>query len=540
MSNLAQIKKVVKNENDLAYHVDNIYQLTEKETEIKSLYKEQVNFFKTEYKNNNLTKDELKQKITETKKIYQEYDKKIKDLLSLNYSISIWQYQQSEVLKEKIDYSELKAEFLTKLGKVKDDKEKQKKIKADYNNLKKSLKPKYIALIAVVATLSLLLASLLVNYLYYFKIANNGEGFNFKNSNHLTAFIVMCVGIILILSFLAFTVLHVKKRIFLDKEENLFKTASIGFIGSFTDTIGVGSFAVTVAGLNATNTVKNVKNLPGTLNIGLTVPNLLAGTLFVSAIQVELATLVTLVIAAMLGAFCSAKIVSKVNKKFVALFVAVCLSIAGILMALTQFGLFETSGTIGLHGWKLAVGIISFFIIGGLQSFGIGLYAPALAVVSLLGMETIVAFPIMTCASGFAMPTTAWAFHRDNNYSPKVAYGLLIGGVFGTVSAFFIVFVGIQGGIGIKMNTFTYYLKWFAILVMYYASFMLLRKYLALRKSEPEKQQKIIENYSQSFESDFLKIFEKKLEDVSDFKTFNQADFQSKLQANKISLIKWK
>ncbi|KMQ95699.1 dna topoisomerase i [Lasius niger] len=188
--------------------------------------------------------------------------------------------------------------------------------------------------------------------------------------------------------FLVFMVLKVTKRVFLNKEESLFKTASIGFIGSFTDTIGIGSFAVVAAGLNATKSVKNVKNLPGTLNIGLTVPNLLAGTLFVSAIQVELATLISLVVAAMLGSFCAAKIVNKVNR-----------------------------------------------------------------------METIVAFPIMTCAGGFALPTTALTFHRDNNYSPKVSYGLLIGGVLGTVAAFFIVFVGIQGGFGIKMDRFTYYLK---------------------------------------------------------------------------------
>lgn len=167
----------------------------------------------------------------------------------------------------------------------------------------------------------------------------------------------------------------------------------------------------------------------------------------------------TLVIAAMIGAFCAAKIVNKVNKKFVALFVAVSLAAAGILMILDQVGLFDRVGTKRLSGWKLAVGISAFFIIGGLQSFGVGLYAPALAIVSLLGMETIIAFPIMTCAAGFALPTTAWTFHRDNNYSPKVAYGLLIGGVVGTVTVFFFVFVGIQVGLGVKMNDFTYYLN---------------------------------------------------------------------------------
>ncbi|WP_426605909.1 hypothetical protein [Spiroplasma endosymbiont of Glossina fuscipes fuscipes] len=280
----------------------------------------------------------------------------------------MWEYQETNKLKSDLDYWALHQEFKTKITSVlqdetetKQDKKQQlKNIKTEYNMMKRSLSGKTIAIIAVSLTLLLLLVSLLVNYLFYFKIANDGQEFTFTNKNHLTAFIFMCIGIVLILGFLGFIVCNTTKRIFLDKQENLFKTSTIGFFGSFTDTIGVGSFVVTVAALNATNSVPDVKKLPGTLNVGLTIPNLLAGTLFVSAIQVELVTLVTLVIAAMVGAFCAAKIVNKVNKKFVALFVAVSLAAAGILMILGQVGLFNTVGTKGLSGWKLAVGIIAF------------------------------------------------------------------------------------------------------------------------------------------------------------------------------------
>ncbi|WP_426549098.1 sulfite exporter TauE/SafE family protein [Spiroplasma endosymbiont of Glossina fuscipes fuscipes] len=435
----------------------------------------------------------------------------------------MWEYQETNKLKSDLDYWALHQEFKTKITSVlqdetetKQDKKQQlKNIKTEYNMMKRSLSGKTIAIIAVSLTLLLLLVSLLVNYLFYFKIANDGQEFTFTNKNHLTAFIFMCIGIVLILGFLGFIVCNTTKRIFLDKQENLFKTSTIGFFGSFTDTIGVGSFVVTVAALNATNSVPDVKKLPGTLNVGLTIPNLLAGTLFVSAIQVELVTLVTLVIAAMVGAFCAAKIVNKVNKKFVALFVAVSLAAAGILMILGQVGLFNTVGTKGLSGWKLAVGIIAFFVIGGLQSFGVGLYAPALAIVSLLGMETIIVFPIMTCAAGFALPTTAWTFHRDNNYSPKVAYGLLLGGVAGTVTAFFVVFVGIQGGLGVKMNDFIYYLKWFAVGVMYYAAFMLFKKYLDLRKENINLNRTQTENYYQKYKEKFNKMLLEKMVSIS-------------------------
>ena len=547
MENQAQLEKIIKNENDLFHHTENIYQWTGRQGELKTFYKQQISFLKQALKKNNLTKADFELKEKYIKEAYHEYCQKIQEYLNLNYSLAMWEYQETNKLKSDLDYWALHQEFKTKITSVlqdetetKQDKKQQlKKIKTEYNMMKRSLSGRTIAIIAVSLTLLLLLVSLLVNYLFYFKIANDGQEFTFTNKNHLTAFIFMCIGIVLILGFLGFIVCNTTKRIFLDKQENLFKTSTIGFFGSFTDTIGVGSFVVTVAALNATNSVPDVKKLPGTLNVGLTIPNLLAGTLFVSAIQVELVTLVTLVIAAMVGAFCAAKIVNKVNKKFVALFVAVSLAAAGILMILGQVGLFNTVGTKGLSGWKLAVGIIAFFVIGGLQSFGVGLYAPALAIVSLLGMETIIAFPIMTCAAGFALPTTAWTFHRDNNYSPKVAYGLLLGGVAGTVTAFFVVFVGIQGGLGVKMNDFTYYLKWFAVGVMYYAAFMLFKKYLDLRKENINLNRTQTENYYQKYKEKFNEMLLEKMVSISWMHTDDMLKEQSKMRMYNVKLLVW-
>lgn len=534
MNNQQKFEQVIANENDLASHIDNIYKITEKQVEIKAFCKEQIRFLKKEYRTKKITKEELKQKIVETKEIYQEYSNKLKEVLDLNYSISTWEYNNSNDLK-----AELKQEFLNKLAAVKDNKVEKQAIKKNIDRLKKHVRPKFIAILAVTIIVSILLICLLVNYLYYFKVAN-GESFSFKNNNHLTAFVFVCVGVILILSFLAFMILNVTKRMFLDKEEDLVKTSGIGFVATFFDTIGVGSFAITVAGLNATKSVKNAKNLPGTLNMGLTIPNLLTGTLFVSAIEVDLTTLITLVVAAMVGSFFGAKIVNKVNKKFVTLFIAVCLAVAGILMLLTQVNVFSNDGTTGLTGWKLGVGIFAFFVIGGLQSFGIGLYAPALAVISLLGMKTIIAFPIMTCASGFAMPATSWVFHRDNNYSPKVSLGLLLGGVLGTAVAFLIIFVGIQGGVGVNMDTFTYWLKWLAILVIYYAAVMLFIKYLGLRKESQSDVKQVAENYYQKYEADFLDMFSQRLADITEIKTFDATAFQAIMSTKNINLLKWK
>ncbi|WP_339021681.1 sulfite exporter TauE/SafE family protein [Spiroplasma endosymbiont of Atherix ibis] len=498
-----------------------------------------------------ISKEEYLKIKSKLKEIVKKYNTKVNTILDYAYSLSLDAYNKGNELRDKINYTELKKEYKDEIEKIKteaiSDSEKKQKIKLVKNNYaiyKKSISSKVIKLIGIIMIPLFLFSALLLNYLYYFKKANNGKEFDLKDLDHMIAFITVIIGCILILGFLAFMSIFTIKRLFLDKQENLFVVSAIGGVGSFTDTIGVGSFAVTVALLNATDSVKNIKKLPGTLNIGLVIPNLFAGSLFVSAIEVELATLISLIGAAMLGAFVGAKLVNKVNKAFVAILVSFCLAIAGILMMLAQFkviGNVENSKDLpsGLHGWKIYVGAISFFVIGGLQSFGIGLYAPALAVISLLGMNVVAAFPIMTCAAGFSMPTTAWTFHKNNDYCPKVSYGLMIGGVIGTLIAFCTVFVGIQGGAGIEMSTFTWYLKWFAIIVMFYASTMLMLKFIKLIK-ENDKEKPVEKTYKNFFEEqDSMKKIEDELKDISMIKDINLESIEKSLQSNQIKLHKW-
>ncbi|AKX34500.1 hypothetical protein SLITO_v1c08850 [Spiroplasma litorale] len=554
MDNKEAIKIVSKNENDLQSYIKELYTYSENKKNLKSFYKEQMNFLKKEYKNKNVSIDKLDELKDDLTKLYVEKSKEIDDILNCLYTVALLEYENSIDLKQNINYVELKQEYLKNRDEIinnnklneSEKKVEKKQIKRKYVKLKKNLPSKIVALIALVTTPLLLVISLAVNYLYYFERANNGVNFSFKNANHLIAFITMIIGCLLIIGFLAFMLIAVKKRIFLDKDENIVKTSLIGTVGSFTDTIGVGSFAVTVAMLNATDTVKDVKNLPGTLNIGLTIPNLFAGTLFVSAIEVELTTLISLIIATMLGAFCSAKVVGRVNKAFVAIFVAICLSIAGILMLLAQLNVIgDVSGSValpnGLHNWKLLVGLIGFFIIGGLQSFGVGLYAPALAIISLLGMNIAAAFPIMTCAAGFALPTTAWTFHRDNNYNPKVSFGLTIGGVFGTVIAFFIVFVGIQGGLNIDMADFTWYLKWFAIAVMYYAAFMLVKKFIAIRKEQKLITNEVVHtiNYFEGNQKTPIESVKNRMNEISFNSNFDVEPLKKLIKNNNLKINKW-
>jgi hypothetical protein len=78
---------------------------------------------------------------------------------------------------------------------------------------------------------------------------------------------------------------------------------------------------------------------------------------------------------------------------------------------------------------KLYIGIGVNFILGALMTLGIGLYAPCMILVSLLGMSKSAAFPIMMGSCAFLMPTASFRFIQKGGYGLKQALGLAIGGV---------------------------------------------------------------------------------------------------------------
>jgi len=69
------------------------------------------------------------------------------------------------------------------------------------------------------------------------------------------------------------------------------------------------------------------------------------------------------------------------------------------------------------------------------MTLGIGLYAPCMIMVSLLGMNPTAAFPIMMNSCAFLMPVGSLRFIREQSYSLRVALGLALGGIFGSIVA---------------------------------------------------------------------------------------------------------
>ena len=73
------------------------------------------------------------------------------------------------------------------------------------------------------------------------------------------------------------------------------------------------------------------------------------------------------------------------------------------------------------------------------MSLGIGLYAPCMILVSLLGMDPTAAFPIMMGSCAFLMPVGSAKFIGTRKYSFRPAVGLALGGIPAVLIAAFVV-----------------------------------------------------------------------------------------------------
>jgi uncharacterized membrane protein YfcA len=182
-------------------------------------------------------------------------------------------------------------------------------------------------------------------------------------------------------------------------------TAIIGFVANFLDTLGIGSFAPSSAAFKMTKSVDD-SLVPGTLNVGDTIPVCVEAFLFFGIVEMDILTLILMLVAAVLGSLVSASIVTKFDRKKVryTLFVGLFLLATVILMKVFAVGPFGTVGTaLGLRGAKLVIATVLNFVLGALMSIGVGLYAPCMAMVLALGMDAGCAFPAMMGSCAFLM-----------------------------------------------------------------------------------------------------------------------------------------
>ena len=207
---------------------------------------------------------------------------------------------------------------------------------------------------------------------------------------------------------------------------------AIGFITNFFDTLGIGSFATTTAMLKPLKKV-STKYLPGVLNVGHTIPIILQAFIFIQIIKVDILTLITLIVSSVIGSYVGAGKVVHLSLKKIKLYLGIALIFVALIIVLKTSGVINNLGqnntSVGLTGIKLVLGNIIFFILGGLMALGVGLYAPAMAAVYLLGMNPAVAFPIMMSSCAFLMLFASQKFIKEKMYLPKLALFITLGGI---------------------------------------------------------------------------------------------------------------
>lgn len=247
-----------------------------------------------------------------------------------------------------------------------------------------------------------------------------------------------------------------------------------GFVTNFFDTLGIGSFATTTAIFRQWRMVLDEK-IPGTLNIGHTLPTIVQAIIFTKLVPVDGITLALMILAAVLGSWLGAGVVSGWPRRNIQIGMGTALLIFSILMLMGLLNIVPGGGTLlKLEGTRLAIGLAGNFILGALMPMGIGLYGPCMILIYLLGMDPKAAFPIMMGSCAFLMPIGSARFIREKAFDARAVLGLALGGVPAVLIAALIV----------KSLPLTY-VRWLVVVVVLYTAATLLRSAMTPALAKP-------------------------------------------------------
>lgn len=257
------------------------------------------------------------------------------------------------------------------------------------------------------------------------------------------------------------------------ESDSFIKIGLVGALANFFDTLGLSSFAIETTFFKNFKLVSDEK-LPGTLNVGATIPTLFQAFLFIAAVKVEPLTLFSMIVSALLGAVVGASIISKLEKKYIQLAMGIALAAMAVILIAGKLNLFPVGGdAMGLHGTKLVIAIIGNFFFGALNTLGIGLFAPCMTMVYMLGMHPTAAFPIMMGSCALLLPFAGIKFIKEDTHSMKGSLAVNIMGPIGVLIAYYVV-----SSMDLNM------LKILLILVVVYTTFMMFKSYMETIKKE--------------------------------------------------------
>jgi uncharacterized membrane protein YfcA len=253
------------------------------------------------------------------------------------------------------------------------------------------------------------------------------------------------------------------------------EAAAVGAVANFFDTLGIGSFAPTMAWFKFRKLVPD-RMMPSTMLVGYTPPSIVQAIIFLVllGVFVDPVLLVGCVVMVVAGALLGAPLVARTNVRVVQLAVAGALLCAASFYALANLHMMPGGGTAtSLPVPLMIAAILANFVFGVLLNFGVGNYAPTLAMLSLMGMDPRLSFPIMAAGASIAGTAASVQCIRLGTTDVKIALGLALGGIPAVLVAAFIV-----KGLSVEL------LRWLVIVVVVYAAMVMLRAAMA-RRVEP-------------------------------------------------------
>lgn len=242
----------------------------------------------------------------------------------------------------------------------------------------------------------------------------------------------------------------------------------VGLVTNFLDTLGIGSFAQQTALFKFFKLVDD-RLIPGTMNVGDTIPTVVQAFIFMTVVEIDKITLFSVAASASLGAFLGAGIVSRLPRRKIQMGMGFGLLLVGLVILAGLLEFLPLGGdAIELKGWKLGLIVALSLLFGALQTIGIGFYAPCMAMVFALGMNPLTAFPLMMTSTALLMLSGSTKFISQNAYDSKTALALTLGGIIGVFLAAYVV-----KSLPLEV------LKWIVCAVVFYTSAGMFRSSVA-------------------------------------------------------------
>lgn len=248
------------------------------------------------------------------------------------------------------------------------------------------------------------------------------------------------------------------------------EATAVGAVVNFFDTLGIGSFAPTLAWLKVRLRMPD-RRIPCTLIVACTLPTILQAGIFMVLLGVHVDTvLVTAYSVALLaGGLAGARLVIGIRIWIVQAVVAAALLIAAALYAASNLHLLPAGGVAAALPVPLMIAAVAAsFVMGVLLNFGVGHYAPSLLMFSLMGMDPRLVFPIMATGGALAAAVISARHIQAKIADIRVAVGFALGGVPAVLLAAFVV-----------KDLPVAWLRWLVIVVVVYAASVMMRDAVA-------------------------------------------------------------